>query len=269
MCKLVLLIVSAFGIFLHHMPATAGSSAGVGASPVIVIGFVGGYVSGDNMVHSEVQLAAKLRSMYPTGVYAEAFGNHNGKQAYSEIARLLDTNHDGTVTDDEKHAARIILYGHSWGGSEALTLARKLQKSGIPVLLTIQVDSVEKRHENDALVPANVAEAANFYQLHGFLRGRPRIRAADPERTRILGNFRFDYSKTPVNCESGYPWWDRFVVRSHTEIECDPAVWGQVESLIQSVVQPIASAAAQPPRALPPHIAASRPANPESESAEP
>jgi pimeloyl-ACP methyl ester carboxylesterase len=251
MFKLVLLIVSVFGIFLHRMPATAGSSAGVGPSPVIVIGFVGGYVSGDNMVHSEVQLAAKLRSMYPTGVYAQAFGNHNGKQAYSEIARLLDTNHDGTVTDGEKHAARIILYGHSWGGSEALTLARKLQKIGIPVLLTIQVDSVEKRHENDALVPANVAEAANFYQLHGFLRGRPRIRAADPERTKILGNFRFDYSKTPVHCYGQYPWWDRFVAKAHTEIECDPSVWNRVENLIRSELQPVALGTTQSPPAPP------------------
>jgi pimeloyl-ACP methyl ester carboxylesterase len=249
MRKLALLMASVLGLFLSGTPARADSAAEAVASPVIVIGFVGGYVSGDNMVHSEVQLAAKLRSMYPTGVYAQAFGNHNGKQAYSEIARLLDANHDGTLTAAEKRSARIILYGHSWGASEALTLARHLQNRGIPVLLTIQIDSVEKRHQNDALIPANVAEAANFYQLHGFLRGRSRIRAVDPARTEILGNFRFDYSKTPVNCDSGYPWWDRFVVRAHTEIECDPGVWSRVELLIRAKLPPAASNASMLPAA--------------------
>lgn len=249
MRKLALLIAAALGIFLHGTPALADSSADAVASPVIVIGFVGGYVSGDNMIHSEVQLAAKLRSMYPTGVYAKAFGNHLGKQAYPEIVRLLDSDHDGTLTDGEKRGARIILYGHSWGGSEAVTLARHLQNRGIPVLLTIQIDSVEKRHQDDALIPANVAEAANFYQPHGFLRGRSRIRAADPERTKILGNFRFDYSKAPVNCDGAYPWWDRFIAKAHTEIECDPSVWSRVESLIRTELPPAASNAGMLPSA--------------------
>ena len=128
-----------------------------------------------------------------------------GSSAYSEIARLLDTNHDGAAHRRRKarrphHSLRPQL-----GRVGGLTLARELQKNGIPVLLTIQVDSVKKRHENDALIPANVAEAANFYQPHGLLHGRPRIRAADPERTKILGNFRFDYSKTPVHCDRGIP----------------------------------------------------------------
>jgi hypothetical protein len=114
------------------------------------------------------------------------------------------------------------------------------------VLLTIQVDSVEKHHENDALIPANVAEAANFYQPHGLLRGRPRIRAADPERTKILGNFRFDYSKLPVNCDGEYPWLVRVFARAHAEIECDPGVWNQVEDLIRSNLPSVASAANAP-----------------------
>ena len=43
------------------------------------------------------------------------------------------------------------------------------------MLLTIQVDSVSKLHQNDALIPANVAQAANFYQPDGFLHGQPRF----------------------------------------------------------------------------------------------
>ena len=248
MRRLALLItVSVLGLASVGTPAAADSSSAPVASPVIVIGFVGGYVHGDNMIHSEVQLAAKLRALYPEGVYAESLANHDAKSAYPEIVRLLDVNRDGALTPAEKRGARIILYGHSWGASEAVTLARRLQKSGIPVLLTIQVDSVKKRNQDDALIPGNVAQAANFYQPHGLLHGVRRIRAADPERTKILGNFRFDYSKAPVNCDGQYPWWDRFIAKAHTEIECDPSVWNQVEDLIRSNLPSVATAANAPP----------------------
>src|SRR5690348_8194718 len=145
MRQLALLTVLVIGLALSGMPAAADSSADPIAPPVIVIGFVGGYVHGDNMIHSEVQLAAKLRALYPEGVYAESLANHHAKSAYPEIVRLLDTNRDGALTSAEKRGARIILYGHSWGASEVVTLARRLHKSGIPVLLTIQVDSVQKQ----------------------------------------------------------------------------------------------------------------------------
>ena len=225
-------------------PATAASSTNSASPPTIVIGFVGGYVSHNNLSHMEAHLAAQIRSEYPTGVYAAAFENHRRKQAQAAILRLLDTNHDGKLSNREKEDARIILYGHSWGASEAVTLARKLQKENIPVLLTIQVDSIEKHRENDVVIPANVEEAVNFYQPHGWLHGETHIRAADPERTKILGNFRFDYSERPVRCYAAYPWWDRHLATSHTEIECDPAVWDRVEALIASELPPTASATA-------------------------
>src|SRR5208282_2501497 len=205
--------------------------------PVIVIGFVGGFVRHDDMVHSAVQVAAHLRHDYPSGVYAEVLENHRREEAHAEIIRLVDTDHDGTLSAAEKKNARIILYGHSWGASEAVTLARQLEREGIPVLLTIQVDSVSKRGENDKVIPANVAEAANFYQLSGFLHGQPQIRAADPARTHIIGNFRFDYKANPIDCKQ-YPWYDSLFMKSHTEIECDPRVWTQVESLIRSKLPP-------------------------------
>jgi pimeloyl-ACP methyl ester carboxylesterase len=223
--------------------ATAPSAASA-SSPAIVIGFVGGYVSHNNLSHMEAHLAAQIRAAYPSGVYAAAFENHRRGSAHAAILRLLDANHDGKLSKQEKENARIILYGHSWGASEAVTLARKLKRQGIPVLLTIQVDSVEKFHENDAVIPSNVEEAANFYQTHGWLHGESRIRAADPERTKILGNFRFDYSKHPVGCYSAYPWWDRHLATAHTEIECDPAVWDRVEALIESELPPTDSATA-------------------------
>jgi Zinc dependent phospholipase C len=213
--------------------------------PAIVIGFVGGFIKRDNPVHSEVQLAARLRKLYPVGVDVETFESYDGAEAQKRVLSLLDTNHDGTLTPNEKQNARIIIYGHSWGGSETVALARELGKDNIPVLLTIEVDSISKIHQNDALIPPNVAKAANFYQPNGLLHGQPKIRAADPARTSIIGNFRFDYKGSPYNCGK-YPWYDRVFVKAHTEIECDPKVWKQAESLIRANLPPIAGSGAHP-----------------------
>jgi hypothetical protein len=206
--------------------------------PVIVVGFVGGFVAHDNMVHSGVQLAAHLRSAHPSGVFVEVFENRSREKAHRKILNILDTDHDGTLSAEEKQKARIIIYGMSWGGSETVLLAKELDAEHIPVLLTVQVDSIAKIRQNDEVVPANVGEAVNFYQSDGLLRGRSKIRAADETRTRILGNFRFDYKSKNIRCDK-YPWYDKVFAKYHTEIECDPAVWNQVESLIGSKLPPV------------------------------
>jgi hypothetical protein len=204
-------------------------------APAIVIGFVGGYIAHDSAVHGGVIVAADLRKEYPSGVDVEVFENHRGRQAYQTILGLADADHDGTLSAEEKRSARIILYGHSWGASEAIGVARKLEANGVPVLLTIQVDSVRKRDEDDSTIPANVAQAVNFYQSTGLLHGERQIRAADSTRTRIIGNIKFDYAQHPVEC-AGYPWYARAFEKPHIEIECDPAVITQVESLIRSAL---------------------------------
>jgi len=213
--------------------------------PVLVIGFVGGFIRHDDPVHSEVQLAARLRKAYPSGVDVETFESYHGEHARKTILSLLDADHDGTLTPSEKQNARIILYGHSWGASEAITVARELQKDGIPVLLTIQVDSVSKIHQNDAVIPANVARAANFYETNGIVHGQTAIRAADPARTKIIGNFRFDYKASPYTCNE-YPWYDRIFVKPHTQIECDPNVWKQAEDLIRADLPPATASDSAP-----------------------
>jgi hypothetical protein len=169
-------------------------------------------------------------------VEVETFESYHKGKARNWVLGLLDTNHDGTLTTGEKQNARIIIYGHSWGGSEAISLARELEKDAIPVLLTVQVDSVSFRH-NDLVIPANVARAANFYQPNGLLRGQSAIRAADSTRTRIIGNFRSDYNGIPYRCEK-YPWYDRVFVKAHTQIECDTGVWEHAEALIRSDLPP-------------------------------
>jgi hypothetical protein len=51
----------------------------------------------------------------------------------------------------------IIYYGHSWGGSETVALAKRLQRERIRVLLTAQIDSVAKTGQNDWVIPASIA----------------------------------------------------------------------------------------------------------------
>lgn len=228
-------VLAAFG---HGSVGTPHSPGAVQNNPpVIVIGFVGGHVHRDDAVHSVVQLTDRLQKDYPSGVHAAVYENHSGAEAHEAVLRLLDVDHDGELSADEKKAARVILYGHSWGASEAVTLARELESDGIPVLLTLQVDSIAKKDEDDAVIPANVAEAANFFQPDGIIHGRAVIRAADPTRTQILGNFEFDYKKNPLRCDA-YPWFGRTFAKEHIEIECDPAVWSRVESLIRSKLPP-------------------------------
>jgi pimeloyl-ACP methyl ester carboxylesterase len=210
----------------------SGSPAAAPTSPTIVIGFLGGLVRHDDPVHSTVQLAEKLRKEYPGGVHIETFENRRREDARKTILRLLGTDKNGKLTEEEKMRARVILYGHSWGASAVVTLAKELEQDKIPVLLTVQVDSVAKGDQDDSVIPANVARAANFYQPDGLLHGRQTITAADPARTQILGNFRFSYKEAPVACQ-GYPWYYKFFWKTHMEIECDPHVWLQVETLIR------------------------------------
>ena len=162
--------------------------------------------------------------------------------AHALILRLLSEGHPKGPTPEEKRSARIVLYGHSWGASATVMLARALQADGIPVLLTVHVDSVAKLGQDDAVIPGNVEHAANFFQDNGFPRGQQHIRAADASRTQILGNFKFDYAAKPVSCPE-YPWMARVFMKTHIEIECDPVVWHKVEDLIRAEL-PVTSIAA-------------------------
>ncbi len=198
----------------------------------IIIGFVGGFVKHDNAKHPEVQFAAYLRERHPSAIHAEVFSNHDGQKALRQVLRLLGSDHNGTPTATEKSQARIILYGHSWGASETVSFASELGQNNIPVLLTIQVDTIAKPGQSGSTISPNVASAVNFYQPRGLLHGRSEIHAADPVRTKIIGNFRMTYEH-PINCDN-YPWYARTFNRPHHEIENDPRVWDQAASLIDA-----------------------------------
>jgi hypothetical protein len=199
---------------------------------VIIIGFVGGFVSQDDAKHPEVQFAAYLLHRYPLSE-AVVFGNHHGRRALREVVRMLDSDADGVLTPNERRKSTIILYGHSWGAAETVTFAHGLEQMGIPVALTIQIDTIAKPGSKGTIIPANVVSAINFYQARGPLHGLPEIVAADPKQTTILGNILMTYENRPIDCRN-YSWYARVFNRPHHEIENDFRVWDKAASLIDS-----------------------------------
>jgi hypothetical protein len=210
-------------------------------TPNIVIGFMGGRVQPDNMIHRDAALIDQLQHKLGSHAIVKGYANRDGEAAHAAILHILDRNRDGTVSPDEAGHARIIIYGHSWGASETITLARTLSRDGIPVLLTVQVDSVKKPGEQDDVIPPNVLQAVNVFQRAGLVHGRPAIRAENPEATTILGNFQVSYETRHISCAQ-YPWYDKMLMHSHLEIESDPLIWDWVEALISSKVVDVPSA---------------------------
>jgi hypothetical protein len=205
------------------------------SAQTIVIGFVGGFVKADDTRHPEVLFASYLRERYTSGMNVKVFSNHDGSGAMSYVMRRLDTNHDGLISSEEKKQAKIIIYGHSWGASQTVALARALQRIGIPVLLTIQLDIISKPHQEPTQIPSNVVKAINFYQSEGPLHGRSHIVAVDSAQTTILGNIRMEYNSSAINCDN-YNWFVRTFNRPHHELENDPRVWNQVAALVDTNV---------------------------------
>jgi len=229
-------------LLLLGAPVLMASSAPVVVVPrqkvsYILVGFVGGFVRHTNPHHGPVVVAERIRQLAPTGSHIDVYENRHRKAAYRNIIRLLDSDGDGVLSAAEKAQARIILFGQSWGASAAVLLARDLGRIGVPVMLTVQVDSIAKPWQHDGVIPENVAAAVNFYQPHGLLHGRQEIRADDDGKTQILGNYRIDYKQNPVKCQ-GMPWLDRALTPDHMQSECDPHLWAQVENLMRQRLAP-------------------------------
>jgi pimeloyl-ACP methyl ester carboxylesterase len=200
----------------------------------LIIGFMGSLERWNSEIRSVRKLALDLRAREFSNVYVETLENKHGRLALRLIRDALDRNRDGKLDEQERASARIILYGHSLGGAAVVKLARDLKSLGVPVLLTIQVDSVGF---DDRTIPENVARAANFYQHNSpLLRGRGKIRAADPQKTLILGNFKYDYSHKHVDL-SQVSFLEQAFGGAHTRMEFDPDVWAAVEHLILQEIE--------------------------------
>ncbi len=214
-----------------QQPADLKTPTPLQPGSTLVVGFLGFYEHWNDDHRGVRQLVLRLRER--PGVYAESFSNHRREAAVSFILRALDTNGDGRLDAQEKAQARLILFGQSWGGAAAVAAAKDLAQIGVPVLLTAQVDSVGL---HDGVIPPNVRAAVNFYQHDPLtVQGRGEIRAADPAKTLILGNFRTSYIFRPVD-QSGASWARRTLGGSHAKMELDPATWVEVERYISDAI---------------------------------
>jgi hypothetical protein len=197
----------------------------------LVVGFLGGRQSWNSSREGVRRLALELRAMKLPGLHVETVENVRRDLALQLVRNALDHDGNGTLSDKEKESARLILYGQSFGGAAVVKFANQLHDLKIPVLLTIQIDSVGR---HDDVLPENVAAATNLFQRNGIIiRGEPEIRAQNPLKTQIIGNFEFDYAKKQIDLSS-VPWYKKFLRTSHTKMNQDPEVWKKVKELILS-----------------------------------
>jgi len=198
---------------------------------VLVIGFLGGFEHWNDPHRGIRKVALDLHSLSVPGLYVETVENHRRKLAMELIKGSVGS--EGNLN----RRIRIILYGQSWGGAAVMQTARDLQKLGINVQLTIQIDSVGL---HDAIVPANVRSAANIFQHDPLsIGGRRKIEAEDSSCTQILENVQLSYLLRPystLNSEDA-SWARRAWGGSHAKLEVDGAVWEHVEQLILNAIR--------------------------------
>jgi hypothetical protein len=181
------------------------------------------------------KLALELRARNLPGVHVETLEDRRRALALQLVRNAFDHDRNRIMDPEERRSTRLILYGMSFGGAAVVKLANQLKAMDIPVLLTVQVDSVGR---GDGVIPSNVAAAANLYQTDGaIIRGERSVRAEDPAKTRIIGNFQFTYRNKTVDL-SEIPWYKIIFRRAHAKMNADPDVWRKVEELILAAIPP-------------------------------
>ncbi len=206
----------------------------------VVVGFLGGMDAWDDATKGVRELALELRDS-DRGMYAETFENRRIPLAVAFVERMLDADRDGTMDAEEMQRVRLVVYGQSLGGWAAVEFARMLATRSVPVEFLLQIDSVGL---GDDEVPVNVRRAANFYQDDGWIiTGENPIRATDPSRTRVIGNWKFAYDQPPGSAIDigDLPWWKKAFRVAHARMDRDPRVWAAAGALIEDACGPSAS----------------------------
>ena len=201
----------------------------------VVVGFLGGRDAWDDRSKGVRRVALRLRD--PEGRrFTETFENRRVDVALEFVREALDADRNGRIGPAEAalRRARLVAYGQSLGGGAAVTFARLLRARGVPVHLLIQIDSVGI---GDDRLPPNVRYAANLYQDDGrLIAGEHPVRAADPDRTRVLANWEFEYDRPPgsrIDIDD-LPWHKVAFRAAHARMDRDPRVWRRVERLIET-----------------------------------
>lgn len=211
-----------FDDFTLPLPLKAGET--------LVVGIVGGWDRWDNPRRVTRRIALRIRDAGLPGVFVETVENHK--------VQLADELIREAFPDPSK--ARLVVYGQSLGGREVVRLCRRLDQNGVHVLLAVVIDAVGRE---DYTIPPNVRSAANLFQRDSYwpVTGAKVIRAADPEKTRILGNWQYHYDyrlwkgkvieKPDFEEDLRWDW-----MGGHLRMEYDPEVWDRVTSLITDAI---------------------------------
>jgi hypothetical protein len=154
---------------------------------LVVVGYTGGLETPNTSASGVVWIRNRLRNLDYPDLCVHTFSAYNWSHAYHWVRSQFGAENDGELTPAViDRGPKVIVYGHSFGGWATLWLARRLKKAGIPVELTVQVDSIGI---TDKTVPANVRESANFFERNTpILHARGTIHAQDPSCTNILEN---------------------------------------------------------------------------------
>src|ERR1051325_1069974 len=99
-----------FSDFTTPLPLQPGNT--------LILGIVGGWERWDAPQRGVRKTALELRSLKLPGCYVETVENHKLNLARELVARAFP--------GDARRSARIILYGHSFGGMSAVRFARDL-----------------------------------------------------------------------------------------------------------------------------------------------
>jgi hypothetical protein len=160
---------------------------------VIVVAFVGGIGTAHFPPSVAVPLLHHLESLHYPGVCVKEVSAYCPWCAHRWVRREFAMKIKGPPAELQLQGEpKVVLYGYSLGAPSALHLARQLEKDGIPIELTITVDS---KGFTRGTVPRNVKVAANFYES-GFLfpaAGKRNMRPEDPLATDFLGNIRVEH----------------------------------------------------------------------------
>lgn len=224
----------------------SGPSHPIPPRSCLVVGFLGGNDRREDATKGVRRLALELRG--EPGIHAETFENRRLRDALAYVEAALDADGDGTLDRDEARRSPVVVYGQSLGGWAALVFARLLGTRGVPVRLTLQIDSVGWDDEG---VPPNVRWAANLYQDDGrVIAGQHPIRPVDPHRTTVVGEWEFDYDRPPGSRIQidGLPWHKTFLRADHARMDRDPRVWRMAGWLVRDACAGRSPGAAAAPR---------------------
>lgn len=153
---------------------------------IVFLGFVGALEPPENKHSGVVQLRDILQGPQFGDVCAKTYSPYVWTEGRDWLLSHFPS-HDGALTQEElERVPKVILVGHSMGGWAMLSVARELGKRGIPVELTVQVDSVGI---TDHTVPRNVKADAIFHahDILMFLTTKS-VRLEDPSKTRLVAN---------------------------------------------------------------------------------